>query len=71
MIDYLIKQGISSQCLIAKGYGKSRPIADNNTEEGRQLNRRTEFKILKNKYNRLIYEKEFIVFIRIISNLNF
>ena len=47
VIDYLIKQGISPQCLIAKGYGKSRPIADNNTEEGRQLNRRTEFKILK------------------------
>ena len=47
VIDYLIQKGISSQLLIAKGYGKTQPVADNDTDNGRQLNRRTEFKILK------------------------
>jgi OOP family OmpA-OmpF porin len=52
-VDYLISKGISSERLIAKGYGKSRPIASNSlpnhkdNPEGRQLNRRTEFKVLK------------------------
>ncbi|MBN2747734.1 MAG: OmpA family protein [Bacteroidales bacterium] len=44
---YLIDKGISSEQIIAKGYGESRPIADNDTEEGRKQNRRVEFKILK------------------------
>ncbi len=44
--DYLSGKGISSARLVAKGYGKSQPIASNDTDEGRQLNRRTEFKIL-------------------------
>ena len=43
---YLIKKGISSARIIAKGYGATRPIADNESEEGRQLNRRTEVWIL-------------------------
>lgn len=47
VVDYLIKAGISADRLTAKGYGKDQPIATNDTEEGRQLNRRTEFKILK------------------------
>ena len=46
VVDYLISKGISKDRLVAKGYGKSIPIATNDTEEGRQLNRRTEFKIL-------------------------
>jgi OOP family OmpA-OmpF porin len=33
--------GVSPSQLKARGYGESRPIADNNTEEGRQRNRRT------------------------------
>ncbi len=44
--NYLIDQGIESARLTAKGYGSSRPQASNETEEGRQENRRTEFKIL-------------------------
>ncbi|MFH0893615.1 MAG: OmpA family protein [Bacteroidota bacterium] len=46
VVDYLISKGVTKERLIAKGYGKSMPIATNETEEGRQLNRRTEFKIV-------------------------
>jgi outer membrane protein OmpA-like peptidoglycan-associated protein len=46
VVDYLIAKGISKERLVAKGYGKSMPIATNDTDEGRQQNRRTEFKIL-------------------------
>ncbi|MFY0643355.1 MAG: PD40 domain-containing protein [Bacteroidia bacterium] len=43
---YLVSKGISPERLIAKGYGATRPIADNSTEKGRAENRRTEFKVL-------------------------
>lgn len=46
VVDYLISKDINKDRLIAKGYGESTPIATNETDEGRQLNRRTEFKIL-------------------------
>jgi outer membrane protein OmpA-like peptidoglycan-associated protein len=45
--DYLIGKGIASDRLIAIGYGESRPIADNNTTQGRARNRRTEFTVLE------------------------
>jgi len=45
--DYLIKKGIAEERLVAKGFGESRPIADNNTTQGRALNRRTDFIIIK------------------------
>ncbi len=45
--DYLVSKGINTSRIISKGYGKSNPVASNDTEEGRQLNRRVEFKILK------------------------
>jgi outer membrane protein OmpA-like peptidoglycan-associated protein len=48
VVDYLVKNGISNERLVAKGYGKSMPVATNETDEGRQQNRRTEFKILSN-----------------------
>jgi outer membrane protein OmpA-like peptidoglycan-associated protein len=47
VVDELIKQGISSDRLKSVGYGMEKPIAPNDTEKGRALNRRTEFKILK------------------------
>jgi outer membrane protein OmpA-like peptidoglycan-associated protein len=43
---YLVDAGISSDRLEARGYGQSRPLADNSSEEGRQQNRRTELRIL-------------------------
>jgi len=47
VVDYLIQQGIPSNRLVFKGYSFTKPIASNATEEGRQLNRRVEFKIIK------------------------
>lgn len=41
--DYLISKDIKSRRLISKGYGESKPIADNETPQGRQQNRRVEF----------------------------
>jgi len=46
IVDYLVSQGIEKQRLVAKGYGESRPIASNLTEDGRMKNRRVEFTIL-------------------------
>jgi outer membrane protein OmpA-like peptidoglycan-associated protein len=47
VVDYIVKNGIDMSRLNYKGYGKSNPVADNNTEEGRSKNRRTEFMIIK------------------------
>jgi outer membrane protein OmpA-like peptidoglycan-associated protein/Tol biopolymer transport system component len=46
VVDYLIKAGIAADRLTYKGYGFDQPIASNDTEEGRQQNRRTEFKVV-------------------------
>lgn len=46
VVDYLISKSITTDRLVAKGYGESQPISTNETDEGRQMNRRTEFKIL-------------------------
>lgn len=46
VVTYLIGKGIATDRLVAKGYGESVPVATNDTEAGRQENRRTEFKIL-------------------------
>ncbi len=42
---YLIKQGVSSDRMVPKGYGETVPIADNRTKDGRSQNRRVEFVI--------------------------
>lgn len=44
---YLENAGIDGSRIKAKGYGETKPIAENDTEEGRAQNRRTEFRILK------------------------
>lgn len=43
VVDYLVSHGIDMHRLSYKGYGKSRPIDTNATEEGRARNRRVEF----------------------------
>jgi outer membrane protein OmpA-like peptidoglycan-associated protein len=48
VVDYLTSKGINKDRLSFAGYGFDEPIAPNDTEEGRQLNRRTEFKIVQN-----------------------
>ncbi len=47
-MEYIISQGIDASRITSHGYGESKPVATNETTEGRQLNRRVEFKILKN-----------------------
>ncbi|MFM8349077.1 MAG: OmpA family protein, partial [Bacteroidota bacterium] len=46
VVAWLVGKGISPDRLVAKGYGLTRPVAGNDTEEGRKQNRRTEFEIL-------------------------
>ena len=40
--DYLVQQGLDSSSITAVGFGKSNPVASNDTNEGRQQNRRVE-----------------------------
>ena len=47
VVNFLVNKGIAATRFETKGYGKSRPIASNDDEEdGRELNRRVEFRIL-------------------------
>jgi OmpA-OmpF porin, OOP family len=48
VMEYIISKGISASRIISKGYGETKPVAENDTPENRQLNRRVEFTILKN-----------------------
>jgi outer membrane protein OmpA-like peptidoglycan-associated protein len=45
VMNFLINAGIAEDRMEAVGYGEERPIADNETEEGREKNRRVEFNI--------------------------
>jgi len=46
VVNYLVSKNIPAQRLTAKGYGETRPVADNKTEAGRAINRRTELKVI-------------------------
>jgi len=46
VVDYLIGKGISDEMLKYVGYADTQPVAPNNTSEGREQNRRVEFKVL-------------------------
>lgn len=45
VLQYLRSQGIASERMASAGYGEAQPVADNETEAGRELNRRVELKI--------------------------
>ncbi|MDF1671944.1 MAG: OmpA family protein [Vicingaceae bacterium] len=45
VVEYLTQNGIKANRLTAKGYGETKPVATNDTEEGKQLNRRVSFTV--------------------------
>lgn len=45
--NYLVTKGVSADKITTEGFGSLKPIADNKTVEGRELNRRVEFTIIK------------------------
>lgn len=45
--NYLIKKGIVAERIVAKGYGDTQPTGDNTTDAGKQKNRRTEIRTIK------------------------
>ena len=47
VMKYLLDHGIAAARLQARGYGESAPVAANDTDEHRQLNRRVEFMIVR------------------------
>jgi outer membrane protein OmpA-like peptidoglycan-associated protein len=47
VVDFLIGKGVKQDRMVAKGYGEKVPVAPNDTKENKQLNRRTELKILE------------------------
>lgn len=48
VMEYILSKGIDPKRITSQGYGETKPVAPNDTPENRQLNRRVEFKILKN-----------------------
>ena len=64
-VAYLVKNGIDKKRVQPKGYGRTMPVAPNTNPDGsdnpagRQLNRRTDFRIIGElKNGKIIYEKE-------------
>jgi len=47
VMSYLASKGVGAGRMKAKGFGPDKPIADNNSDEGKEKNRRVEFNILK------------------------
>jgi outer membrane protein OmpA-like peptidoglycan-associated protein len=47
VVDYLIKQGVAADRLVAVGYGETQPAVEGNSNKARKANRRVEFKVLE------------------------
>jgi outer membrane protein OmpA-like peptidoglycan-associated protein len=50
VVNYLVSKGIASLRVTSKGFGETKPVADNKTEEGRTQNRRTELRVVAVSY---------------------
>jgi outer membrane protein OmpA-like peptidoglycan-associated protein len=48
VMEYILSKGIATSRIRSQGYGETKPVVPNDTDENRQLNRRVEFTILKN-----------------------
>jgi len=48
VVGYLLQKGIAAARVTAKGFGSTKPVADNKTENGRAQNRRTELSVVSN-----------------------
>jgi outer membrane protein OmpA-like peptidoglycan-associated protein len=48
VVNYLLGKGVKNDRLVFKGYGETHPVADNKTEQGKALNRRTELSVISN-----------------------
>ena len=55
---YLTEHGVARARLTAKGFGPDMPVASNDTAEGREANRRVEFKILKQGPKKTIVQED-------------
>jgi outer membrane protein OmpA-like peptidoglycan-associated protein len=51
VMDYLVQRGVPPPSMRYRGAGYSEPIADNSTEEGREKNRRVEFRLTRRDWN--------------------
>jgi outer membrane protein OmpA-like peptidoglycan-associated protein len=68
VVAYLKEKGIEKNRMISKGYGESQPRESNDTDEGRQINRRTELLIIDNEFHQLTKYKD--VSIQYINKFN-
>jgi outer membrane protein OmpA-like peptidoglycan-associated protein len=46
VINYFLYKGVAADRLSSKGFGETKPVADNTSEQGRAKNRRTELKVV-------------------------
>lgn len=58
VVRYLVTKGIKQGRLTSKGFGPDVPIADNDSEPGREANRRVEFKIIKQGPKKTVVKDE-------------
>jgi OOP family OmpA-OmpF porin len=49
VVKYLLQEGIGADRMVAKGYGDEQPLTSNDTDSGRAVNRRMQFKVLNEK----------------------
>ncbi|MFN6117904.1 MAG: OmpA family protein [Flavobacteriales bacterium] len=47
MVDHLLKKKVEKERLTWKGYGESKPLKPNTSEEHRAINRRVEFRVIE------------------------